>query len=165
MSNQRIAELLNKLDEGIDAVTTPQQFFENLVNPDQIKFEFTPNPNVTLTAEEREAAAIDLISEYIRNRHFGRLTNVSNLTDMLMSGTDHPNNGPIANKRFFAKSGKVINSNLNDIDCLHIKEVNGVYYFDLADFASKSVRTQDIDEEGNVINAITDLEAEQELIQ
>lgn len=165
MSNQRIAELLNKLDEGIDAVTTPQQFFENLVNPDQIKFEFTPNPNVTLTAEEREAAAMNLISRYIRNRNFGRLKNVSSFTDMLMDGTDHPNNGPIANKRFFAKSGKVINSNLNDIDCLHIKEVNGVYYFDLADFASKSVRTQDVDEEGNVINAITDLEAEQELIQ
>lgn len=165
MSNQRIAELLNKLDEAIDAVTNPQQFFEDFVDSNQVRFEFTPNPNVTLTPEEREAAAIDLISKYIRNRHFGRLTNVSNLTDMLMSGTDHPNNGPVANKRFFAKSGKVINSNLNDIDCLHIKEVNGVYYFDLADFASKSVRTQDVDEEGNVINAITDLEAEQELIQ
>lgn len=165
MSSQRVAELLNKLDEGIDVVATPQQFFENFVNSDQIKFEFTPNPNVTLTSEEREAAAMDLISRYIRNRHFGRLKNVSSFTDMLMDGTDHPNNGPVANKRFFAKSGKVINSNLDDIDCLHIKEVNGVYYFDLADFASKSVRTQEVDEEGNITSTITDLEAEQELIQ
>lgn len=164
MGSAKVAELLNRLDEGIDAVSTPQQFFEDYVDSDQIRFEFNPNPNATLTTEQKEAAAMDLISKYIRNRHFGRLANVSNLTDMLISGTDHPNNSEVANKRFFAKKGQVINSNLDEIDCLHIKQVNGVYYFDLADFASKSVRSQDVDEQGNVSGTITDLEAERNLI-
>lgn len=163
-SSQKIAELLNKLDSGIDAVSTPQQFFEDYVDSDQIRFEFSPNPNANYTSEQKEAAAMNLIGKYIRNRNFGRLPNVSTLVDMLISGTDHPNNGPVANKRFFAKQGKVINSNLDEIDCLHIKQVNGVYYFDLVDFASKSVRSQDVDEQGNISNTITDLEAEQKLI-
>lgn len=163
-SSQKIAELLNKLEQEIDAVNTPEQFFDKLNELGTISFEFSPSPTGTYTKEEKQAFAIDLISKYIRNRRFGRLKNVSSLIDMLLSGTDHPNNDEVQTQRFFAQKGKVINSNLDEIDCLHIKEVNGVYYFDLVDFASKSVYGVKENASG-VEEVITDLELQQEHIE
>lgn len=164
-SDNKVAEMLNTLDDAIDAVSTPEEFFRDYVEKMPIKFEFTPTPGADLTTEQKTAAAMDLISRYIRNRHYGRLPKVSSFTDMLISGTDHPNNSPVANKRFFAQKGQVINSRINDIDSLHIKEADGVFYFDLEEFASKSTRQQETDEQGNVTTTMSDLEAEKKQIE
>ncbi len=165
-SNERIAEILNQLDQLIDTISTPDQFFSELQSRfDNIKFQFSPDPSKQseYTEQQKEAFAMELISSYIRNRKFGRLNNPSSLTDALISGNDHPKNGQVANRRFFAKPGQVIQSNIDQIDSLHIVESDGVFYFDLPSFANRSVRYSETDESGKTVST-TDVEAEQQII-
>lgn len=158
-SVEELTKIFQQMEEMIQG-STPEQFFKQLEEKfgDTIDFKFNPHPGVTYTAEEMRAHARNVIANYIRNRNFGRLDRPSNILDALNQGSDHPGNTEIKDERFHGVAGKVINSNINDVSSLHIHSVDGVYYYDLAAYASESQTFTETDDQGNTSNAITELE-------
>lgn len=158
-SVEELTKIFQQMEEMVQG-STPEQFFKQLEEKfgDTIDFKFNPHPGVTYTAEEMRAHARNVIASYIRNRNFGRLDRPSNILDALNQGSDHPGNTDIKDERFHGVAGKVINSNINDVSSLHIHSVDGVYYYDLAAYASESQTFAETDDQGNTSNAITELE-------
>ena len=158
-SVEELTKIFQQMEEMIQG-STPEQFFKQLEEKfgDTIDFKFNPHPGVTYTTEEMRAHARNVIASYIRNRNFGRLDRPSNILDALNQGSDHPGNTDIKDERFHGVAGKVINSNINDVSSLHIHSVDGVYYYDLAAYASESQTFAETDDQGNTSNAITELE-------
>lgn len=164
MSVPELTQLFQQLENMVQG-STPEQFFRQVDEKfgDLIDFKYSPNPSVKYTQDELRAHAIALISNYIRNRNFGRLSRPSNILDALNQGSAHPGNTPIKNDRFFGIAGKVVNSNIDEVQSLHIHAVDGVFYYDLAKYASESATFAETDEEGNTTKVITELEIQKKL--
>ena len=162
MSVSELTDIFQKIEEMVQGAT-PEQFFKQLEEEfgDTIDFRYNPHPSVKYSTDETKAFARNLISRYIRNRNFSRLLRPSNILDALNQGSDHPNNTEVQTERFNGKKGKVVNSRIDEISNLHVRSVNGVYYFDLAKYAETATTLADVDEEGNMSNAVTELEMRQ----
>lgn len=162
MSVSELTDIFQKLEDMVQGAT-PEQFFNQLEEEfgDSIDFRYNPHPGVKYSTEEMKTFAKKIISQYIRNRNFSRLLRPSNILDALNQGSDHPNNTEIQTERFNGKKGKVVNSRIDEVSNLHVHSVNGVYYFDLAKYAETATTLADVDEEGNMTNAVTELEMRQ----